>query len=997
MAKKKNSLGSSNVSMTMARCLNEAQRSISVHKKLVRVMCLRLVDEGAMSVLKELAPCLAHLLLVFSRDTYVERAVRFVIQFVTNPVDQGEKKLLEEQESLIEALLSWLLTMTKACEKSVRYRSCQLIAGILSHMPGHVSLPNALLEQLQNQIRCRLKDKVPQVRAQAARALARFQEAGEDNEFSEDPITEAYSQMVARDRNKEVRKVVLASIAVSTHTLKSIFMHTRDTCDSVRRTAYLVLASKVPMSALSIKQRNEALRRGLNDRMPAVKQAAVLMLKQWFKETQEQVREETNCEAAKDCDSLMHMLDMLDVESYESECEILIKELLSNNLLNSLNLIKDLDASEEYALKREMGEDSECLTSACALVWRVLCETINQQASKQGQAAALTSGTESAVHASQVTQKLDALEKVLPASADSFVSLIDFHVTSEFGLRFVVKQLLLVACHCVDFADGMSHMHGEGIFKRLAGENTEEDLFESKLADAEEAAASECGLFCQGSNGKWEEALMKFGAKVYGSSQALSKELIALVMSKIGSSDGAEVLPEDLVQGCMLLNTCFEICPTFDCIDVDLIPEIAGHLMDVCVPHEAVAVRKESIKLCGMLMLHSNCSNQSLLSVFTTALMNDHYQVKIEAAKFFIDLAHTNGPKYVLHKLMQNDFGGENQQQQTDCPIKFLQQCLDLNSDLMSEDGAQEDKNELRKVIVEGFLKLLTHNSKYKEEFAWNEGEQCEIFSKLVFLNFDKECGDYAPIQQCLSVFFDVYSMLHPYTYQIVAASIVLIVKEAIRKDLRPRVFGQLSRFLVHLVQRTPIQKEKKEEITSIQQKISTSLICEMSLQVEEDCVWEEEEEQMKQIIPTLLKILQKLDVHHFTQDALGVMKALLARLPEDNKLFSTKDFAAVVGMYNNDLQIDVVNSPQLQEQAKAVYKQYAAIQGGVIHKSVPEPVQTKKKEETRRKSSLGQCEEKENGTTTESPVKKALTKASPPPPTTRPRRALRSNNSVNA
>ena len=149
--------------------------------------------------------------------------------------------------------------------------------------------------------------------------------------------------------------------------------------------------------------------------------------------------------------------------------------------------------------------------------------------------------------------------------------------------------------------------------------------------------------------------------------------------------------------------------------------------------------------------------------------------------------------------------------------------------------------------------------------------------------------------------------------------------------------------------------------------------------------------QQMKQIIPTLLKILQKLDVQQFSQDALSIMEILLSDLPEDNKLFSTKDFTTVLGMYKNDLQVDVDKS-QLHEQAKTVYKQYAAMQGAT-EKVAHDLVQSKKEEDSsRRKSSLGQCEEKENGAT-DSP-RKSLTKASPPP---RPRRVLRSNNAVNA
>ena len=981
MARKK-AQGSSSVSV--ARCFNEAQRSISVHKKLVKALCKRLAEDGAMLVLKELAPCLAHLMLVFSRDMHVERVVRFVVSFVTHPVDESDAKLLEEQEQLVEALLSWLLTMTKASEKSVRYRSCQLIAGVLSHLPAHVSLPNNLIQELRAQVSCRLRDKVPQVRAQAARALARFQEGGDDGEFADDEITAAYQQLVAGDRNKEVRKVVLASLAVSTHTLKSIFMHTRDTCDSVRRTAYLVLASKVPMSALSIKQRNDALRRGLRDRMPSVKQAAQVMLKQWYKETQEQLKAASG-ERPTESETVLSVLDSLDVEAYETECELVVKELLDSNLVNAVSLVRELDASENHTLKRktEDADGGECLSSACALMWRVLCAAISREAKEQGKAAALTSGTESAVHASQVTHKLDTLEQVLPSSSEGFVSLVDFHVQSKFGLRFVVKQLLLLACECVEFADATSRMLGEVVFKTLASERGNENLFRSKIA-GEDEEDYECGLFCQGSNGMWEAALMKFGAKVFGSSRTCMHQLISLAMNRIVPGASAE----DLVQGCVLLNTCFETCPSFGCIDSEMIPELAAHVMNACVTHEAVAVRRESIKLLGMFMLHSSCANEGLLAVFTTALKSDHYQVKTQAAKFFLDLAHMNGPKYAQRKFAQDGSISE-------CPVEMLKECLNVDagaSELLSEEEADsDDKKEFRKVVVEGFLKLMTNNSKYGSDYAWTEGEQCDIFTKLAFLNFDKECGSYAPMQQCISVFFDVYSMLHPYTYQIVCASVLPVVKEAVRRELKPRVFGQVVRFMTYLIQRAPAQDA--EAVVSTRQKVATSLICEMVAQVSEESVWEEEEEQMKQILPSLVKILLKLDAQSFNRDATKIMGALLSRLPKDDKIFATKDFALVLDAFATG---EENTSPALEAQATALYDQYVAMKSGQDTEAVEAEIEEEDDEEAvEEPAQVEEAEdeeaeaEKENEEEAAPEVKVAQVQHKSPPP----RRVLRSRN----
>ena len=44
----------------------------------------------------------------------------------------------------------------------------------------------------------RLRDKVPVVRAQSARALSRLQDGGESNDFSEDAITAAFVQLLGR-------------------------------------------------------------------------------------------------------------------------------------------------------------------------------------------------------------------------------------------------------------------------------------------------------------------------------------------------------------------------------------------------------------------------------------------------------------------------------------------------------------------------------------------------------------------------------------------------------------------------------------------------------------------------------------------------------------------------------------------------------------------------------------------------------------------------------
>jgi condensin complex subunit 3 len=91
----------------------------------------------------------------------------------------------------------------------------------------------------------RLRDKVPLVRAQAARALSRLQDGGDSNDFSEDAITAAFVQLLGAEKNKDVRKAILGSLAISDHTIPYVVERTRDASEDVRRVAFLALSSKV--------------------------------------------------------------------------------------------------------------------------------------------------------------------------------------------------------------------------------------------------------------------------------------------------------------------------------------------------------------------------------------------------------------------------------------------------------------------------------------------------------------------------------------------------------------------------------------------------------------------------------------------------------------------------------------------------------------------------------------------------------------------------------
>ena len=72
--------------------------------------------------------------------------------------------------------------------------------------------------------------------------------------------------MLACDQNADVRRAVLSCIAATTRTVGVMLERAHDVKDTVRRTAYRVLAEKVHVRALTISQRLKLIHHGLNDR-----------------------------------------------------------------------------------------------------------------------------------------------------------------------------------------------------------------------------------------------------------------------------------------------------------------------------------------------------------------------------------------------------------------------------------------------------------------------------------------------------------------------------------------------------------------------------------------------------------------------------------------------------------------------------------------------------------------------------------------------------------
>ena len=324
---------------SVARLLDECQRSTGVHVRAMTMMRTFLHEDEA-GVETELWGCLRHCLLVFKREACVERLMRFLVSLVVECMSGGH----EGETAFAERMLMRFLEHSEAADKAVRFRVCQLTAGVISQLGEEAEVSDELWDVVMERMMVRLKDKVPIVRAHAAAALGRLQNPGDDEEdlFADDPVVEEYIRLLKEDRSKDVRKAVLANIAVCNRTITLVLQRCRDTSDEVRRCAFLVLAAKVEPGMLSISQRSFVALNGLRDRSSSVRNACdkELVCKAWL--------------GACHGDAVT-MLRMLDIESSaESELagQLCVRSLLSKGLVPSLNNV--LETEEELSAETSL-------------------------------------------------------------------------------------------------------------------------------------------------------------------------------------------------------------------------------------------------------------------------------------------------------------------------------------------------------------------------------------------------------------------------------------------------------------------------------------------------------------------------------------------------------------------------------------------------------------------------------------------------------------------
>ncbi|KAL4584877.1 hypothetical protein LXL04_009487 [Taraxacum kok-saghyz] len=162
---------------------------------------------------------------------------------------------------------------------------------------------------------------------------------------------------------------------------------------------FLDFSSKFPLQSLSIKQRTIILQRGLADRSPAVTKECLKLLKdEWLMKS---------CNA-----NPIELLKYLDVETYESIGVSVMEALLKSGLVKlhggqSINqfLSSNSNTTEDHSVQQ--------VDAKVALYLRTLCKHLQTEAQSKGSDAAMTSGSEAVVYASEASDSNEYRKSII--------------------------------------------------------------------------------------------------------------------------------------------------------------------------------------------------------------------------------------------------------------------------------------------------------------------------------------------------------------------------------------------------------------------------------------------------------------------------------------------------------------------------------------------------------------------------------------------------------
>uniref|UniRef100_A0A7M4EAK8 Non-SMC condensin I complex subunit G n=1 Tax=Crocodylus porosus TaxID=8502 RepID=A0A7M4EAK8_CROPO len=652
-------------------------------------------------------------MVVYKREPAVEQVINFAAKFVVSLYQADEEGVAEEEEeniSLLNYLINFLLESHNANSHAVRFRACQLVNKLLENMPGNAQIDDELFDKINEAMLIRLKDKFPSVRIQAVLALSRLQDPKDEN----CSVVNVYNTLLENDTNSEVRRAVLSCIAPSAQTLPKIVGRTMDVKEVVRKLAYEVLAEKVPMEILSIAQRVKLLQQGLNDRSDAVKEVVKKkLLQSWLRVTEGDVLE---------------LLLRLDVE----DCPEVAVPML--NAMFSLSSISDLVQNCKNLDSRKMIPVEE-LTAENALYWRSLCEYLKSKG-EEGEVLLEQVVPEPAIYAEYLLRYLQSIPVLNEKQREDF-SCIEQLMTKEF-----IGQQLSLLIGCMDTTE-------EGGRKCLLAV-LQEILILPTTSRSLISSLAERLLSIIKDDDKRIETVAEIISEVREPIVTFDKSIDATEMRKQQLQND----PETLLK-CLMI--CYELLKQMSFVK-GIGPTMNGIIESLILPgitNVHPAVRNMAVMCLGCCALQNKDFAHQHLTLLLQVLQIDDITVKLSALKAVFDqlmlfgiepfkVKKTSDPESEDAEVRSRDCEEEeNKYKEAEEETATVHNLLQLLSSFLDSEFS-----ELRTEAAEGLVKLM-----FSGRFIG-----ARLLSRLVLLWYNPVTEDDTRLRHCLGVFFPLFA-----------------------------------------------------------------------------------------------------------------------------------------------------------------------------------------------------------------------------------------------
>ncbi|EPY51307.1 condensin complex non-SMC subunit Cnd3 [Schizosaccharomyces cryophilus OY26] len=377
--------------MSALQIIASSQNSVSSHRKLCnKLFALRLQE----AFLQDVFQSINIILTIKKGNSNADRVLRFIVTFI-NYLQQKDPKT-----DIAQPVLKHALRGLDAKDKTVRFRSCQVVARVINCVK---EIDDDIYSILREKLLDRVVDRESFVRLEAVIALSRLQE---DTEDEENDVRNMLLFLLQNDPSPDVRRAVLLNIEVSKVTLPFILERARDVDATNRKCVYSKVLPKIgDFRYLSIKKRVRILKWGMNDRDDSVQQAASNMLAyQWIESAD---------------NNLLELLERLDVVQNSEVANLAIKCFFTTRL----ETLTEIEFPDQFWLE---------LTAESALLARSFSEVCAEK------------------NFGELAEKIPEVSQLTYFIEKQYVALRDRSTYEE--ASFIIEQLLLIALN-QDMAD----------------------------------------------------------------------------------------------------------------------------------------------------------------------------------------------------------------------------------------------------------------------------------------------------------------------------------------------------------------------------------------------------------------------------------------------------------------------------------------------------------------------------------------------------------------